>query len=715
MINPLSELLEKSTLLEFSLNKLRQGVLWVDQKGKIIWINDSYREWCGLSESEIAHSSIFELSPTLNFLKWKQDWKKLISKKHLEIDTQHLHYTGNLYPVRLQAYLFQQKDHFFACCIVDDKLQSDRHQELLSTVTAALHMGVWEWDDLRKEFWATPDFYQLLALSTPEPITCDNWKSIVSEFLVATDASQLIQLFQKALSEGTAFSTDIQVKASDLNLRVVANTTVTDEKVVKVYGVIQNVQQEHQELLKLRSTQFTLDQANEAIIWSTADAKIIYANGAAAQLLGYSTDELLSMKFTDFSTQFNLKNWSSLWEELQKRKHISSESSHRHKEGYQIPVSVSINYYEFGNQQFNCTFIRDISARKQKDQELLEAYQEISQLKERYELENIYLKEEIRQSHNFGEIITSNQKYQKLLGQIGQVAETDATVLILGETGTGKELLARAIHRLSKRINRPLIKVNCAALPPNLIESELFGHEKGAFTGAIKRKIGRFELADGGTVFLDEIGELPMDVQVKLLRMLQEGEFERVGSSTTLTTDIRIIAATNRDLPKLIEQDKFRQDLFYRLNVFPIYNLPLRERKDDIPLLVEHFMRKFSEKIGKKINRIAKPFMDKLQQYDFPGNIRELENLIERAVILSDTNYLNLEQWVNQPDTVSRTIDGFRTFEQMQHDYILEALQRTNWKVSGEAGAAEILGLNPKTLESKMRKMKIRRQDYLSE
>lgn len=715
MIYTSSDFLEMTNLLEFTLEQLPQGIIWLDHKGKVIWMNKNYQEWSGLNNSQAIESSIFELSPTLNYLKWREGWKTLISQGQILLETQHLHHTGDLLPVRLQVFHYHTEEQSYACCLVNDKLQSDRHQELLSTVTNALQMGLWAWDVIRNEFWAPPDFYHLLGLTTTEDINTENWETYITQSLAPEQATQIIDLLKKALTSGDAFSIDIKLKSTGKPLRVMVNTTLTDEKVVKIYGAIQDIQLEQQKLTKLRTAQFTLDQAPEAIIWTTPQSNIIYANEATSRLLGYTNEELLQMKVTEFSPHLNEENWEAYWQDLKKKCSIIRESFHQHKDGHTTPVEVSVNYYEFGTHAFNCTFIRDISARKRKDEELLAAYQEISVLKEQYELENIYLKEEIRQAYNFGEIITSNNNYQQLLGQIGQVADTDATVLILGETGTGKELLARAVHRMSKRVNRPLIKVNCAALPPNLIESELFGHEKGAFTGAIKRKVGRFELADGGTVFLDEIGEMPMDVQAKLLRMLQEGEFERVGSSITLTTDIRIIAATNRDLPSLVQQEKFRQDLFYRLNVFPIYNLPLRERKDDIPLLVEHFMRKFSEKVGKKINRIAKPFMDKLMQYDFPGNIRELENLIERAVILSDTNYLNLEQWVNQPDTVSQTTNGFRTFAQMQHDYILEALQRTNWKVSGEAGAAEILGLNPKTLESKMRKMKIRRQDYLSE
>jgi transcriptional regulator with GAF, ATPase, and Fis domain len=291
---------------------------------------------------------------------------------------------------------------------------------------------------------------------------------------------------------------------------------------------------------------------------------------------------------------------------------------------------------------------------------------------------------------------------------VEQVSSTDATVLILGESGTGKELLARAIHNISFRGDRPLVKVNCAALPGNLIESELFGHEKGAFTGAIARKIGRFELADGGTIFLDEIGDLPLELQAKLLRVLQEGEFERLGNSRTIKVDVRIIAATNRDLEREVDQGNFREDLFYRLNVFPVLIPPLRERKEDIPLLVKHFIQKFTRKIGKTIDAVPQHVLNTLQQYHWPGNVRELENLIERAMIISKGNRLLLGDWMPQNGS-SNGKSHFSTLEESEKHHILEALEKTDWRVSGEKGAAKILGLNSKTLESRMKKLKIER------
>ena len=343
------------------------------------------------------------------------------------------------------------------------------------------------------------------------------------------------------------------------------------------------------------------------------------------------------------------------------------------------------------------------------NEELSIRLKEIEALKNQLQAENKYLQEEIKLNNNFEEIISRSKKFKRVLSQIEQVAATDSTVLIMGESGTGKELLARAVHNISNRNKKPLVKVNCATLPANLIESELFGHEKGAFTGAMDRKIGRFELADGGTIFLDEIGELPVELQAKLLRVLQEGEFERLGNPRTMKVNVRVIAATNRNLEQAIENKEFREDLYYRLNVFPIVSPPLRERKEDIPLLVKHFCQKHEAKIGKKIIHISPNVIDDLMSYDWPGNIRELENLIERALILTRGNTLERGEWLPEHSTEEKS--GSDKLEDVEKQHILEVLNKAGWKVSGDKGAAKILGLNATTLEARMKKLGIKRDN----
>ena len=355
----------------------------------------------------------------------------------------------------------------------------------------------------------------------------------------------------------------------------------------------------------------------------------------------------------------------------------------------------------------------EITELKKTEAALREALDEVGRLKDRLHAENVYLQEEIRLQHNFGEIVGESGALKQVLHKVEQVAPTDTTVLILGESGTGKELIARALHHLSDRRERPLVKVNCAALPVTLVESELFGHEQGAFTGALAQRIGRFELADGGTIFLDEIGDLPPALQAKLLRVLQEGEFERLGGASTLRVDVRVMAATNRDLKKTMATGEFREDLYYRLNVFPIRCPSLRERKEDLPLLVQHFVDKYSARIGKPIESIPQKVMNALQAYDWPGNVRELENVIERALILSRGRRLVLGDWLPQRRAPARLSD-LATLDDLQRAHILKVLEWTKGRVSGDKGAARILNINPKTLHSRMKKLGIERKEYHS-
>ena len=350
--------------------------------------------------------------------------------------------------------------------------------------------------------------------------------------------------------------------------------------------------------------------------------------------------------------------------------------------------------------------------RKQNDLQLREALAHVERLKKRLEAENIVLRETAEELSRSDEIVGVSPELEHVLRQVDQVAPTDTTVLLLGETGTGKELIARAIHRRSRRRDRPLIVVNCAALPPSLIESELFGHERGAFTGALYRKLGRFELANGGTIFLDEVGELPLDLQAKLLRVLQEGEFERVGSTKTRKTDVRVIAATNSDLEERLVDGTFRSDLYYRLRVFPIQLPPLRERSEDIPLLVWHIIGRLrGQQLGSAIQRVPDPVMERLQAHSWPGNVRELQNVIEHAMIVSRGPELELEWSFGDPHraSVSTAEPEIRTLGQVEREHIVRVLESCDWKVQGRGNAAERLGLNPSTLRSRMRKLEIER------
>lgn len=337
------------------------------------------------------------------------------------------------------------------------------------------------------------------------------------------------------------------------------------------------------------------------------------------------------------------------------------------------------------------------------------AYQEISRLKDRLAREKLYLQDEIHTEHNFTEIIGESKALKRVLKQLETVASTDSTVLIQGETGTGKELIARAIHNLSGRRERTFVKLNCAAIPMGLLESELFGHERGAFTGAIAQKIGRFELAHQGTLFMDEVGDIPLELQAKLLRVLQEQEFERLGSTKTIKVNVRLVTATNRDLSRMIAEKEFRSDLYYRLNVFPISIPPLRERREDIPLLVRYFAQKYSRRMNKPIEAISSETMDALVSYDWPGNIRELENMIERAVILSQESTLFVPLTELKFSTEAAPHHRVSTLESAEREHILRILNEANWVLAGPSGAAARLGMKRTTLQHKMKKLNISR------
>lgn len=408
--------------------------------------------------------------------------------------------------------------------------------------------------------------------------------------------------------------------------------------------------------------------------------------------------------FKDVLITFDSGNLT--FEKLLEVKSASGQVRHLQAKRVILPGSEKT----WGQTLLSCVDVTDL---KKAQQSLQLALQEVKMLKEKLEAENSYLQQEIKHDHNFDEIISTSKAFKKVLLQVQQVADTNATVLIMGESGTGKELVARAIHSISNRSKRPLVKVNCAALPASLIESELFGHEKGAFTGAVSQKIGRFELAHGGTLFLDEIGELPLDLQAKLLRAIQEGEFERLGSTKTLKVDVRVLAATNRDLEASIQTKEFRADLYYRLNVFPIVCPPLRERKEDIPYLVSHFCKKYGARFSRKVKGASKQTLEKLMVYNWPGNVRELENIIERGIIVSQGLELQPGDWL--PMTSANKIYSINaknlpsdfSLQQIERSHIESVLKKTNGKIRGETGAAKILNIKPTTLEARMKKLGI--------
>jgi formate hydrogenlyase transcriptional activator len=436
----------------------------------------------------------------------------------------------------------------------------------------------------------------------------------------------------------------------------------------------------------------------DAIISIDNNYKVFTFNQAAENVFRCSTDDALKGSFERFLTPKFKRLFEQYVVSCDKRQELlcyiwATENITAYRSnGEEFPIEATISLVVEKTKKHYTVILRDISEKKK-------AARETQMLL----LEKEYLKDEINVLNNFDEIIGQIPAFSKVLEDVERVAITNTPVLITGETGTGKELIARKIHKLSKRSDRALIKVNTAALPLSLVESEFFGHEKGAFTGAINKKLGRFELADGGTIFLDEIGDVPLDVQVKLLRVLQENEFERVGGTETKKVNVRLIAATNRNLTKAVDEGLFRDDLYYRLNVFPIHIPPLRERKDDIPLLVHYFIGKHKKKLGVEYKKVDDQTMERLVHYYWPGNIRELSNVIERAMIISNGPSLQIEleqsaakrpQW---------------KMEDVERNHIIKVLQGTNWVINGQQGAAQILDLHPNTLRNRMKKLGIER------
>ena len=476
-----------------------------------------------------------------------------------------------------------------------------------------------------------------------------------------------------------------------------------------------------------------VETMNEGAVTLCADGTILFCNQRFANIIQGSMEKIAGSSIYQYFSATDIKLFKTLIERGLKGKRKMETALQRGCEK-SVPVLLSISSLEHTDiPGVLCMIVTDLTENKhneemrieekalQKSHDKLEqqveertvklraALSEIKTLKEKLEAENIYFRQENKIKHRSENIIGQSDGLKYVLYRAQQVAPANTTILILGETGTGKELIAAAIHNMSPRKEMPLITVNCATLPGNLIESELFGREKGAFTGADVRRMGRFEVAQGSTICLDEIGELPLDLQGKLLRVIQHGEFERLGSSHTIKVDVRIVATTNRNLEEEVRQGRFRQDLFYRLNVFPITVPPLRLRKDDIPLMVQAFMERYSRKMGKQITNIPKEMMKALQDYPWPGNVRELESIIERAVILCPGPVLHLADKLEISSPVISS--AMRTLENTERNQIVKILTETKWRIEGKDGAAAILGIHPSTLRARLHKLEIARPD----
>jgi formate hydrogenlyase transcriptional activator len=537
------------------------------------------------------------------------------------------------------------------------------------------------------------------------------------------DLDKVLNERRMKLSKGIPFELEIRLlsKSDEFRWHLAQYRPLIDESgnIIRWYVTATDIDDRKRGEEKLRQSEADLrtitDAIRQFIVVLAPDGTTLYANRVALENIGFTipdlTDEgLLKRAGVFLSAQVaGGLAWNQVWRlsaHPDDKDRIQTERQQGFLRGAPFELQARLRFKggQYRWQLFQYNPLKDergqilwyVTATDIDDQKRTE---------ERLRNENLVLREEIDRSSMFEEIVGSCKPMQQVLKQVEKVAPSDSTVLILGETGTGKELIARALYRKSKRANRPFIRVNCAAIPQSLIASELFGYEKGAFTGALQRRVGRFEAANGGTLFLDENGEFPTETQIALLRVLQEKEFERVGSNHPISVDVRVIAATNRDLPAAVAAGTFRQDLFFRLNVFPIAVPPLRGRVDDIPLLVEYFVGRFAKNSGKSIRHIAKQTLEQLQGYHWPGNIRELQNVVERAVILSETDtFVVDESWLQSESSPK---GGLSALEDHEVEMIEAALAETHGRISGPNGAAAKLGIPRQTLESKIRRLGI--------
>lgn len=751
MGSPINNLLQEDVQLShFTLEQLHEAIYWVDQNGRIIHVNRQACTLSGYNREELTSMYVFDLTSTVNRDNWAERWGKLKSLKNYTIETVHRHKSGYDYTVESSNSFIELNGKEFLCAVVKDIRRRKTEEELLKTISEATAnlTGMDYFRELTRFITSTLNVrYAIVTecaneektrVRTLSYVDHQELKENIEYDLSGTPceivmkgkdyfcADGLMKIFPKEKGIKSYVAVPIVSPASgevlghiaaldevpmtgEQNqtsiLRIFANRAGAEMDRLEALKKLEALNKELKINLKESEERYRdlFEQAPIAYVHEGLDSKFISANRAALRILGVKPEEVASMYGKNLvpNTPDAQKRLKEAFDSVGRGTDTSGVVLELRRKDNGQPIWIQWWSNPDRGGKFTRTMFIDIT-----DKVMMEREQA------RLQAQNQYLREEIKLAHNFEEIISTSKNFGKVLQQIEQVAATDATVLVLGESGTGKELIARAIHNISNRSRRPLVKVNCATLPANLIESELFGHERGAFTGAMERKIGRFELADGGTIFLDEIGELPVELQAKLLRVLQEGEFERLGNPKTMKVNVRVIAATNRNLEQAIQKKEFREDLYYRLNVFPIICPPLRERKEDIPLLVKHFCQKHEGKIGKKINNVSPAVMKVLMEYNWPGNIRELENIIERALILSKGDTLEYGDWLPMPkeDDIKTSSDKLLPLEEMERQHIIAALEKTNWKVSGEKGAAKILGLNPTTLEARMKKMGIARE-----
>jgi PAS domain S-box-containing protein len=692
---------KEAILAKFSIDHANDLIFWARPDGHIAFANHAVGTKLQYTADELKGMPIVEIAPYFNEDARAAFWERLRSEQQFEEEFELTARNGAIVTVLASVNYFHFDQQELACSFCKDitvaKVRQFRSKLSEFTLDTSTDMILWVNPEGEIKYYNE----RFLNKTGYRPEEIENEHP--STFFPIAEPKRRKRLWEYLRTEGH-HEMEVTLKTADGQLIPVKAffnyITYQGEEFNCVYFRDFTKKKERDLVIKL-STE-AIQSAEEIVVWLNEKGEIIFLNQAMLRYIGGQVKDWVNKPLPKVFPQLKIKDI---------KPGTTLEYSMPTVDGATIYLELSISEVLDQDDTYLMIIGRNFTERYLRRVQIKAAQQQIEDLSSRLQEENLLLREEVNKDYNIDNIITVSPNYQKVLHQVSQVSDTDTTVLILGETGTGKELLARAIHRLSEREDYPLIKVNCAALPDNLIESELFGHEKGAFTGAHERKKGRFELADRGTIFLDEIGELPLALQSKLLRVLQEDEFERVGGTETISVNVRLIAATNRSLEEMVKAGEFRSDLYYRLNVFPIVNIPLRERPEDIVVLAEYFTRKFARQQGKKIEKINTGDLNKLKRYRFPGNIRELENIIERSVVLCQGAVLHIQLDKNNNADLNDQV--FLTFEEMQRKYIIEALQKTNGRITGSEGAGRLLGMNDRTLMSKIRKLGIKKREYL--
>jgi PAS domain S-box-containing protein len=705
----------KLQIMQFSIDNALDRIAWMAPDGRFLYANKAACKEMGYPLEEVLSMRVSDINPNFPIERWTEHYREVKKRDSMRLETQQIDRDGQTHDIEVSANYLKFGGYEFMCSFgrdITERRQKENEIKQYKHIVESTNNPIGLVDRNFIYQYVNEPYCQALKRSANEIIGHS-----VTELFGRNFFETVMEPHYKQCFSGENVSYQEWYDFPGWGRRYMdVRYYPFREADGRVTAVVTNVH----DITEIKNLELKLERSEELfrafMDYNPAVAYIkdksykhVYGNqtlfdafniSSSDQFFGTTADDFFPADIAEKIKAYDKKVFAGRIIEESEEFWDETRGQRRWWKEVKFPFTDYSGETMIGGLAFNITKI------KQAEERLKKAYNEIKELKDRTEQENVYLREEIEVNYRHKDIVGESAAIKYNLNQAERVAKEQTTVLILGETGTGKELLARAIHRLSPRKARPLVKVNCAALPINLVESELFGREKGAFTGAMSRQIGRFETADGSTILLDEIGDLPLELQTKLLRVLQEGQFERLGSNKTISVDVRVIAATNRDLRKAVREGRFRKDLYYRLNIFPITVHPLRDRREDIPLLTWAFVKEYTQRMGKQISSIEKKGLDRLKTYSWPGNVRELKNVIERSMILNTGLTLRIAEF--EPDVEATLLN--LTLEEMERNHILKVLENTGWRVRGDNGAAGILGLKATTLESRMKKLGVQRK-----